>query len=515
MTAAATAAATTLEATAEATTEHDRGSVLRRPVPVRMRITAAVVVLAGLALAVAGFVVYALESQRIDDNIQQQITQEVDEFEQLAKASSSRAPVTLINQALQNNVPSSDELIFGFWSGMPQKVSDGSAHRELIDPPAEADPALVGAVESLLPEGGSADIDTDFGKATVVVKPVESDIATVQDPAFVLVHFEAAERAQLTDLTRTYALVALAALAALALGAWSLSGRLLRPVRDLRLAAHEISETDLTRRIPATGNDDLTDLTLTFNAMLDRLEDAFAGQREFLNDAGHELRTPLTIIRGHLELVDVDDADEVASTRALVLDEIDRMSRLIDELILLARSRRPDFVRPAQLDVGELTDDLADKVRGLGDRAWTVDERATGDAILDAQRITQAVVQLAQNAARHTEEPDTVAIGSRVDAATVHLWVRDTGPGIALADQEHIFDRFYRGSGSASDGSGLGLSIVRAIAQAHGGWVTVDSVPGNGATFTLTLPRRLTWTPGPAAGSATSEEATIQLRVPS
>ena len=205
----------------------------------------------------------------------------------------------------------------------------------------------------------------------------------------------------------------------------------------------------------------------------------------------------------------------MASTRALVLDEIDRMSRLIDELILLARSRRPDFVRPAQLDVGELTDDLADKVRGLGDRAWSVDERATGDTILDAQRITQAVVQLAQNAVRHTEEPDTVAIGSRIDAATVHLWVRDTGPGIALADQEHIFDRFYRGSSSASEGSGLGLSIVRAIAQAHGGWVTVESAPGNGATFTLTLPRRLTWTPGPADGSATSEEATIQLRVPS
>ena len=504
--------ATTLEATAEATTEHDRGSVLRRPVPVRLRITAAVVVLAALALTVAGFVVYALESQRIDDNIEQQITQEVQEFEQLASKSSSTDPEALIEQALETNVPSPDELIFGFWNGMPQQVSAGSAHRELVDQP---DPALVRTVQSLLPQGGSVDIDTDFGKATVVVKPVESSIATVTDPAFVLVHFEAAERAQLTDLTRTYALVALAALAALALGAWSLSGRLLRPVRDLRLAAQEISDTDLTRRIPASGNDDLTDLTLTFNAMLDRLEDAFAGQREFLNDAGHELRTPLTIIRGHLELIDTDDPDEVASTRALVLDEIDRMSRMIDELILLARSRRPDFVRPAQLDVGELTDDLADKVRGLGDRAWAVDERATGDAVLDAQRITQAVVQLAQNAVRHTEESDTVAIGSRVDAAAVHLWVRDTGPGIAPADQEHIFDRFYRGGDHTSDGSGLGLSIVRAIAQAHGGWVAVDSVPGQGATFTLTLPRRLTWTTGPVDGAATSEEATIPMRVPS
>ena len=478
----------------------------------RLRITAAVVVLAALALAVAGFVAYALESRRIDRDIEQQIIQEIDEFEALAADQNAPDdPELLIKRALLTNVPSSDELIFGFWGGSPGAVSDGSAHRELVDRP---DPALVGVVESLLPQGGSTNIDTEFGDATVVVKPVQSDIATVVEPAFVLVHFEAQERAELTDLTQTYALVATAALIALTAGAWSLSGRLLRPVRELTTTAREISDTDLTRRIPATGNDDLTDLTLTFNAMLDRLEDAFAGQREFLNDAGHELRTPLTIIRGHLELVDPDDPAEVASTRALVLDEIDRMSRLVDELILLAHSRRPDFVRPVQLDVGELTDDLADKVRGLGDRAWSVDERATGDVIVDAQRITQAIVQLAQNAVWHTDESDTVAIGSRVDAGTARLWVRDTGPGIAAADKEHIFDRFYRGRDNASDGSGLGLSIVRAISEAHGGWVTVDSVPGHGATFTLILPRRLTWTAPPGGGPATSEQ-TIPLQVSS
>ena len=477
----------------------------------RLRITAAVVVLAALALAVAGFVVYALESRRIDRDIEQQITQEIDEFEQLAgeRDNQGLAPDVLIKDALRTNVPSTDELIFGFWNGAPESVSAGSAHRELVDRP---DPALVGTVESLLPQGGSMNIDTEFGDATVVVKPVQSDIATVAEPAFVLVHFEAQERAELTDLTRTYALVATAALVALALGAWSLSGRLLRPVRELTTTAREISDTDLTRRIPASGNDDLTDLTLTFNAMLDRLEDAFAGQREFLNDAGHELRTPLTIIRGHLELLDPDDPEEVASTRALVLDEIDRMSRLIDELILLAHSRRPDFVRPVQLDVGELTDDLADKVRGLGDRAWAVDERATGDVIVDVQRITQAIVQLAQNAVRHTDESDTIAIGSRIDASTVRLWVRDTGPGIALVDKEHLFERFYRGRDNESDGSGLGLSIVRAISEAHGGWVTVDSVPDRGATFTLILPRRLTWT---QPGGGTTSEATVPLQVSS
>jgi signal transduction histidine kinase len=326
--------------------------------------------------------------------------------------------------------------------------------------------------------------------------------------------FRDREQEELNEAITALGGVGLAVLLAGSVLAWRLAGGVLRPVRAVTTTARSISETSLERRIPEQGTDEIAQLAATFNDMLDRLERAFDAQRDFLDDAGHELRTPLTIIRGHLELVDPDDPAEVASTRALVLDEIDRMSRLVDELILLAHSRRPDFVRPVQLDVGELTDDLADKVRGLGDRAWSVDERATGDVIVDAQRITQAIVQLAQNAVWHTDESDTVAIGSRVDAGTARLWVRDTGPGIAAADKEHIFDRFYRGRDNASDGSGLGLSIVRAISEAHGGWVTVDSVPGHGATFTLILPRRLTWTAPPGGGPATSEQ-TIPLQVSS
>jgi two-component system OmpR family sensor kinase len=478
-------AATTAGAT---TTEGGRRFARRRPVPVRLRITAAVVVLAGLALAGAGFVVYALESQRIDRNLDEEITQELDGFEDFARQNRALDPQAVIRLNLASNVPSPDELSLGFWDAEPQLVSDGSAHRELADLP---DPTLVEAVDGLVATGGgTTDIETAYGDAIVVVKPVRSEGTDSSDAAFVLVHFQAEELDELTEMTRTYALVAGAALVALALGAWSLSGRLLRPVRELRDTAREIGDTDLTRRIPATGNDDLTDLTRTFNAMLDRLEDAFAGQREFLNAAGHELRTPLTIIRGHLELTDADDPSEVAATRELVLDEIDRMSRLIDELILLAHSRRPDFVQPTPNDISDLTDGLADKIRGLGDRQWAVDERGEGTVEIDGQRVTQAVVQLAQNAYGHTTESDTVAVGTRVKAATVTVWVRDTGVGIAVAGQERVFDRFYRGPDSRTEGSGLGLSIVRAIAEAHGGMVTVTSTPGRGATFTLTLPRR-------------------------
>jgi two-component system OmpR family sensor kinase len=499
-----TAETTTTETTTATTTEPSSGIVRRRPIPVRLRITAAVVVLAGLALSGAGLVVYAIELQEIGEEVDQQISQELDELELLAEEGGSSNPQGLVRSYLETNVPSPSELMLGWVGGRADLVGDGSAHEEVA-----RDPELIQAVNGLLPRGGTTDIDTAFGTASVVVKPVQAD--NQPDAAFVLVHFQDTERAQLSDMTQTYAVVAAAALLALTVGAWSLSGRLLRPVRELRTTAQEISDTDLTRRIPARGNDDLTDLTLTFNAMLDRLEDAFAGQREFLNDAGHELRTPITIIRGHLELVDPDDPAEVAATRTLVLDEIDRMSRLIDELILLAHSRRPDFVHLTMYDIGELTDDLAEKVRGLGDREWTVDERASGPAEVDPQRITQAVLQLAKNAVSHTDPADTIAIGSQVDPETVTLWVRDTGPGIAPDEQRHIFDRFYRGRDSRSEGSGLGLSIVRAIAEAHGGQVAVRSAPGHGATFRLTLPRRLSELAPP--DSATDETTIIPLQV--
>lgn len=491
--------------TAETTTTEPSRGFWRRPIPVRLRITAAVVVLAGLALSGAGLVVYAIELQEIDEEVDQQITQELDELEKLATTRPSAEPQDLVRAFLETNVPSPSEMMLSFWDGRPQEVGAGSAHRELADPPAPEppDPVLVNAVNDLLPAGGSTEIDTDFGPASVVVKPVRSVGSPANDAAFVLVHFQDIERAQLADMTRTYSVVAAAALLALTVGAWSLSGRLLRPVRHLRTTAQEISDTDLTRRIPASGNDDLTDLTRTFNAMLDRLEDAFAGQREFLNDAGHELRTPITIIRGHLELVDPEDSAEVAATRSLVLDEIDRMARLIDELILLARSRRPDFVRPTPHDIGELTDELADKIRGLGDRRWAVDERANGIAEIDAQRITQAAVQLAKNAVGHTAVTATIAVGTRLDPTSLTVWVRDTGEGIAVTEQERIFDRFYRGRDSPTEGSGLGLSIVRAIADAHAGTVTVSSSPGRGATFTLALPRR-----HPAA-PATAPDASV------
>ena len=163
--------------------------------------------------------------------------------------------------------------------------------------------------------------------------------------------------------------------------------------------------------------------------MLDRLEAAFVGQRQFLDDAGHERNTPLTVLRGHLELLDTGSPKEVAETRNLLLDEVDRMSRLVGDLILLAKSDRPDFVTTRPVDLAALTADVLAKARGLAERTWSLDGTAEATVSLDEQRITQALLQLCDNAVKHTRTGDDIALGSSYDAEAVRVWVREPGPG--------------------------------------------------------------------------------------
>jgi signal transduction histidine kinase len=193
-------------------------------------------------------------------------------------------------------------------------------------------------------------------------------------------------------------------------------------------------------------------------------------------------------MRGHLELMG-DDPEERRETQALLLDELGRMSRLVEDLILLARAERPDFLQLETIDVTDLTEDLFAKVKALAERNWSLGEVARAKIVGDRQRITQAMLNLAENAAKYTKEGDTITLGSHLHKQNVKFWVRDTGPGIDPNDQQRIFERFARGSKSCrSEGSGLGLAIVRAIAEAHRGRIELHSRLGIGSTFTIILP---------------------------
>ncbi|MDJ0592437.1 MAG: HAMP domain-containing sensor histidine kinase [Pleurocapsa sp. MO_226.B13] len=271
--------------------------------------------------------------------------------------------------------------------------------------------------------------------------------------------------------------------------AWIAAGKVLQPISSLIQTASSIDDSDLSRRIPVNSSGEMGKLATTFNRMMDRLEASFITQREFINDAGHELRTPITIIRGHLELLD-DDPQERKETIALVLDELDRMTRFVEDLILLAKTERREFLELDTIDLTQFTEELYSKAQAIASRNWQLDHKASGNTIGDHQRITQAMMNLIINAVQHTNETDTIALGSAIEDGYVRFWVRDMGLGIAPEDRHRIFQRFARAAKSRrrSDGAGLGLSIVQAIAQAHGGKVELYSKLGIGSTFTLTLP---------------------------
>ncbi|MGK7872978.1 MAG: sensor histidine kinase [Xenococcaceae cyanobacterium] len=274
--------------------------------------------------------------------------------------------------------------------------------------------------------------------------------------------------------------------------AWIAAGKVLKPIRSLMQTARSITDSDLSQRISVKSHGEMGELAATFNRMMDRLEASFISQREFINDAGHELRTPITIIRGHLELLD-DDPQEREATIALVLDELDRMTRLVEDLILLAKAERREFLELETIDIEQFTEELYAKAQGLAYRNWQLEAKASGSMVADRQRCTQAIMNLAVNATQHTTATDTISLGSSVEQCYARFWVRDTGTGIALADQKRIFQRFARAANSRrrSEGAGLGLSIVQAIAQSHGGKVELHSRPGMGSTFTVILPLKL------------------------
>lgn len=464
---------------------------------IRLRIFLAVVALVALALTGTGLAWFAFERERTELRIEDSLERTVTEVRALAAdgidpatgepfASTRR----LLYAALQRFVPSDHEAAFSL-------DAEGAVDRyaQLNSFPAQEDPELV----ATLGDAAARDqitiesVHTQLADYRLVVVPVAvADSGGQRDRAALVVVFDhAAELAQVTQAARLFILVALAATAASGAIAWLVMGRLLTPLRTLRETAQEVTSTDLARRIPVEGTDELADLTVTFNAMLDRLESAFVAQRRLFDDVGHELRTPLTIMRGHLELMDARDPAEVDAVRGLALDEIDRTDVLVDDLVTIARSRRPDFLHPRPVDVALLTDDVLAKAGALGERRWRLDALAEGLALIDSQRITQALLQLAANAVRYSETGTTVALGSRWDGTTLWLWVRDEGVGISPEETRRVLDRFTTGSHAARESTGLGLAIVHSIARAHGGDVEISSTPDSGTTVSLVLPGAL------------------------
>jgi two-component system OmpR family sensor kinase len=479
---------------------------VRHPLSVRVRILTAVLVTTALGMLSAGGISYLIARNSTYADITASLVQENEEIKTVAKLASQGAaagsitgPGDVLFLAIKSSVPDSNEAIVGLVDGAVEWVPNTDFERELtFQKSVQEDKELIATAAAVKPSDQVQvhQLSTRMHPHVAYISvPVQVDgspavghyVAVVDvDASFVPVN-----RTHLT-----YAAICLLALCVVGLVGYQVAGRLLSPLRALRRTAQRITDTDLTDRIPAdqlSSHDEVADLGRTMNAMLDRLSASFDNQRRLLDDAGHELRTPITIVRGHLELVDPDNPQDVMETRDLALDELDRMQRLVDDIMVLAKARRPDFVRTEPVVVSELLTGVLDKVTPLADRSWRIEASTDAIVLLDRQRVTQALVQLVANALRFTREGAVIALGGRLQGSELRLWVRDEGTGIRPEVQDRIFERFGRGPNeemgvSNDDGVGLGLAIVAAIAAAHHGHVTLDSMVGRGSTFVLSLP---------------------------
>jgi heavy metal sensor kinase len=305
------------------------------------------------------------------------------------------------------------------------------------------------------------------------------------------------------SITRHRFLLVMAAVLPLAVllaggGGWLLARRALRPVDRMAEAARRISAEHLDERLGTVGTgDELDRLASTLNEMLGRLDLAFRQIRQFSADASHELQTPLTILRGELEVAlrAPRTPDEYRRVLASALEESERIARLVEGLLLLSRAdagvlrmdRRP-------VDLAQLAGDVCEDIRVLADArgvSLTVAPLPSVTIQGDREHLRRLLLNLLDNGIKYTPAGGRVSLTLAREGGWAVLRVSDTGIGLSEADQERIFQRFYRAPAAVSqgeEGSGLGLCIARSIAEAHDGCIEVDSTPGKGTTLTVSLP---------------------------
>ena len=346
-----------------------------------------------------------------------------------------------------------------------------------------------------VPDGYSTLSLPDLGKLRVLKRSVRLH-SGLRVTVGVGQPLSAVEHAQ-AGVARAFILAGILALAGALLASYVIGTRVSRPLRRMAAVAARVNAGDLHPRIhdPGGQGHEVRVLAEAFNHMLDRLTEAFAGQRAFIADASHELRTPLTVIRGQLEVLAAQSNPSPAEVRRveyLVQAEIARMSRLVDELLLLAKSEQTQFLRVESLELAPFVSELWDGVSLIAERRFELGPLPQGTLWADPDRLAQALRNLLDNAIAHTA-PGHGLVRLQVmplAGARVRFTVEDDGPGIDASQRERVFARLHRTDTArdrARGGAGLGLAIVRAIAEAHGGSVAAGESPEGGARMELEL----------------------------
>jgi signal transduction histidine kinase len=342
------------------------------------------------------------------------------------------------------------------------------------------------------PAGLATVAGEETGRLRVLTEPIEAEsrrLGTfrVADP------LEPVDDAQ-SELNDAFVVVGLAALL-ISIAVGGLAATVVtRPLRRMAAVASRVEAGELGRRSGLGGRrDEVGVLAHAFDRMLDRLEQVFRRQRSFVSDASHELRTPLTVLRGQLELLEHErDAESRRREVDTALRELERMNRLVDDMLTLAAAESTDIVRVVPIDFPDFMEDLRRDLPLLGERDYSLQGPSHGVLEADPERLAQVLRNLVRNAISVTQPGDTISITATAYDGRVEFAVADNGPGIPPDELDRIFDRFHR-TDAARDrrrgGTGLGLAIARALVEAHNGRIWAESEPGAGATLRFDLPR--------------------------
>ncbi|MGB9184585.1 MAG: HAMP domain-containing sensor histidine kinase [Solirubrobacteraceae bacterium] len=476
------------------------------PSGLRWRLTAWVAAVMLVSVAVIFWVVYTDTGTELRQQIDRDVTGDTSQLAQALGARSDTSPRGLVASAR------------GYLAGQPYGASSsllfvsvpgvGAAfnHPEIVNAGAYPDAGETSADESsegqlaaalLVPRlGYTVQRVPDTGPTRIVERWASIGRTRVLvgagEPLSIV------DRAQ-SGVARTFVLAGTITLALALLASYLAGARVSAPLRRMASVATRVDGGELEPRMATTpGGGEVTVLAEAFNNMLDRLTSELKGQREFIADASHELRTPITVIGGQIEVLAAEPnptADDVSRAATHVQREITRISRLVDDLLLLAQSEHGDFLRPERIELDTFVEQLWDGISLTAERNFELGEVPAGTLFADPDRLAQALRNLAGNAIRETAE-GTGLVRLEVEEVSpgrLRFAVIDDGPGIPVSERERVFERFHRtdpARSRAAGGAGLGLAIVRAIADAHHGEVHATDPRGiaTGARVELLLP---------------------------
>jgi two-component system OmpR family sensor kinase len=475
-----------------------------RPRSLRWRLTLALGAVLILAFLGTFYVVYHVTAARLRGQI------DTDVRKQAASFSLSIAPpgVRLTNAQLarraeafvsDQSFAAAERLLYAIVpaerlaTNYPELL--GQTAHDTDDTPAEARAeARLSAALTAQGPGFSTHPAPDVGDVRLYVEAVRTEHGMVARIG--VAEPLAAVSQALAGITRAFAVGGTLTLAAALLVGFLLAAGFARPLRRMARIAARVDAGDLSPRIEYRGAPDETRILAdAFDHMLDRLEEAFSRQRTFVSDASHELRTPLSAIRGQLDVLarqERPDATDVRRVQRLVAAEVDRMTRLTEDLLLLAHTDEARLVRREPIEMEPFLAELIASLQTTAERHLSVATVVPGVLNADRDRLAQALRNLLANAVEHTKTGGAIELGAReVADGRVQIWIDDDGPGIAPAERERVFERFHRSDPSrarSAGGTGLGLAIVRALIDAQGGRVWATQAPLGGARVVVELP---------------------------